>query len=758
MADPERAEVQPAVDADGHLQTVGGQVKASFDANRTILTFDEYLQTFLSQPRLHARNGAQYLKDVFDYFGAEPRDTPSGVQKRFRLFDLDLDGAGRVAGQEEVQGAIYRILGNFVRLGRVNKLILLHGPNGSAKSSLVAAIMRGMEQYSRQAEGALYRFNWIFPSEKLVKGSLGFSDRGGRGGERELSSFAKLEGDALDARLPCELKDHPIFLVPRVERKALLERALATARTQGPEDFALSAYIEQGDLCNKCRAIFDSLLGAYHGDYLKVLRHVQVERFYVDRRYQQAALTVEPQMSVDAAYRQVTADRTVANLPPALQSLSLFEPYGPLVHANRGLIEYSDLLKRPLEAFKYLLGTSETAMVPMEHFLLHLDQVLIASSNDKHLAAFKELPDFASFKGRVELVRVPYLRRYSVEQVIYDQRVTQGTVGRHVAPHATRVAALWATLTRLKKPIADRYHGQLRDLVDDLSPVEKLKLYDRGETPDRLSLQEVKELKNHRADLYKESDTYPRYEGGSGASAREIKTALFNAAQNPEARCLTPLTVFEELRALCKDKSVYEFLQQEVVDGYHDHEEFVRVAEAEYLDLIDEEIRDSMGLVSERQYQELFERYVLHVSHYVKGEKMRNRITGEYERPSEATMAEMEAIVMPAEEERGDFRRGLIGAVGAFRLDHPNDPVEYPRIFPDLFRRLRDHYFDERKKTLRRSTQNLLKFLSDDKKELSPKELDQVEVALKTMISRYGYCEHCAKDATVFLMKKRYAD
>jgi len=24
---------------------------------------------------------------------------------------------------------------------------------------------------------------------------------------------------------------------------------------------------------------------------------------------------------------------------------------------------------------------------------------------------------------------------------------------------------------------------------------------------------------------------------------------------------------------------VYEFLQQEVVDGYHDHEEFVRVAE-----------------------------------------------------------------------------------------------------------------------------------------------------------------------------------
>ena len=74
--------------------------------------------------------------------------------------------------------------------------------------------------------------------------------------------------------------------------------------------------------------------------------------------------------------------------------------------ANRGLIEYADLLKRPLEAFKYLLGFSETQEVPLEHMVLQLDEVLIASSNEKHLAAFKELPDFPSFKGRIELVRL----------------------------------------------------------------------------------------------------------------------------------------------------------------------------------------------------------------------------------------------------------------------------------------------------------------------------------------------------------------
>jgi predicted Ser/Thr protein kinase len=98
----------------------------------------------------------------------------------------------------------------------------------------------------------------------------------------------------------------------------------------------------------------------------------------------------------------------------------LYEPYGALVSANRGLIEYSDLLKRPLEAFKYLLGASETGEVPLEPFVLQLDEVLIASSNEKHLAAFKELPDFTSFRARLELIRVPYLRRYKAEREIYD--------------------------------------------------------------------------------------------------------------------------------------------------------------------------------------------------------------------------------------------------------------------------------------------------------------------------------------------------
>jgi serine protein kinase len=744
------------VEAKRFLQLVGGEVTQDFVKNRSILSFEEYMTLFLQDPLRQARNAAQYLRDVMDYFGTEEVPHPVGKIRRFKLFDrVDGERAGRIAGQEEVQNNLYRLLGNFIRARRINKLILLHGPNGSAKSSIVESFKRAMEHYSQQPEGALYRVNWVFPSEKLVKGSIGFGDR--MSGQGELATYAHLDVENIDVRLTCEMKDHPLFLIPREERHKLFEQVIKDKGKVGQE-FVLSERMADGELCHKCRRIYQAVLTANKGDYLKVLRHVQIERFYLSRRYLVGAVTVEPQMSIDAAYHQVAADRSQMNLPPALQNLVLFDPHGPLVTANRGMIEYSDLLKRPLEAFKYLLGTSETGEVPLEHFILQLDEVLLASSNEKHLAAFKELPDFASFKGRIELVRVPYLRRYIAEREIYDAQVTPETVGKHVAPHAIELAAQWAVLTRLKKPLPDRYPPEVKDLVDRLSPLEKMRLYEEGQAPDRLSLAQAKELRKARPEIYRESDSYPNYEGRTGASAREIKTALFNAAQNPKFRCLNALAVIEELDALCKDKTVYEFLQQEVVDGYHDHEEFVRVAELAYLDRVDEEVRDSMGLVSEGQYRELFERYIQHVSHWVKGEKMRNRVTGEMERPDEARMGEMESIVMPKGEDSGEFRRGLIAQIGAHKLDHPDVEMDYPRIFPDLFRHLRDHFFEERKRVLRRNKENVLRFLSEDRGLLSLKEQAQVESTLKTMSSKFGYCESCAKDTILFLMRKRYAE
>ena len=88
---------------------------------------------------------------------------------------------------------------------------------------------------------------------------------------------------------------------PRANRARLLEQAFKDMKDEpSARDFIVPDVILEGELCHKCRRIFTALMSVNHGDYLKVLRHVQVERFYISRRYQTGTMTVEPQMSVDA--------------------------------------------------------------------------------------------------------------------------------------------------------------------------------------------------------------------------------------------------------------------------------------------------------------------------------------------------------------------------------------------------------------------------------------------------------------------------
>ncbi len=736
------------MDAKELLVKIGGEVHEDYSRNKRVMSFAEFFALLVADPAHHARSSAQYLKDVFDHFGAVEIPSARGPLARWKLFDCAFDsGRDRLVGQEEVQARIYRIVCNFVREGRVNKLILLHGPNGSAKSTLVSCMVRALEHYSTLDEGALYRFNWIFPSQKLGKSGIGF---GGGSDGSDSETYAYLDDKLIDAKITDELRDHPLLLIPPPLRRELVEKK---------SGFSPSDHLLYGDLSHKNKQIFEALLVAYQGDYQKVLRHVQVERFYISRRYREGTVTVEPQLAVDAQARQLTADRSLAALPPALQSLSLYEYRGELCNANRGLIEYADLLKRPLESYKYLLGTVEQAHVGVDNSILFLDTVFIGSSNESHLAVFKEIPEFQSFKGRLELVRVPYLLDYQLEEKIYREQVRPGQVGKHIAPHTARAAALWAVLTRMRKPLPEKYPKLLADLVAKLSPLEKAELYATARTPDGLTNEQARELSAAIDKVWSESEAYPNYEGRTGASPREIRTLILNAAQNPKFGCVSPLAVFEEMEELVKNVSIYEFLKQEPLPGgYHENRKFVQVVRERFLDYVDEEVRSSMGLVEEKQYSDLFARYVQQVSHWVKKEKVRNPVTGRMEEPDEEFMAEVERTLGTVSNKGGaeEARRDVITRIGAWSIDHPNQKPDLPHIFARQFQLLRDSYYEQRKKLLKKTAQDLLVFLAGEAS-LDRESRERVERTLATMKEQYGYCEKCAKENVSFLLKRRYS-
>jgi predicted Ser/Thr protein kinase len=739
------------------LSRITQKVERDFKQERRLLSFREYLELFATNPLRHSRDACRYLRDMFDYYGRKRIERPWGEETRFQLFDLpflqETEAAGEaLVGQELVQQELYRALENFVREGRPNRLILLHGPNGSAKSTIAGCIMRALEDYSQKPEGAVYRFHWVFPNQARLRGAIGF---GGRrpSARADDASYAHLADEEIDARLYIEIRDHPLFLIPPEPRAALLKRLYAEAGAAEPPP----AWVLRGNLSHKSRRVYDTLLASYEGALDEVLRHVQVERYFVSRRYRVGAVTIGPEMSVDAGERQLTADRNPAALPPALQSVTLFEAFGELVDAMGGVLEYSDLLKRPLDAFKYLQITAETGEVQLRSQSMEVNCVLIGSANELHLNAFREHAEYESFRGRLELIRAPYLLNWIDEKRIYDAQIAP-QVRRHVAPHATEMAAMFAVLTRMRRPTPERYEKPLREIVEQLTAVEKLDLYATGMPPEHLDDDAAKLVRSAVPRLHHESDAYPIFEGSVGASPREMRSVLLDAAQSPRYECLSPLAVLQEIDKLCERVGEYAFLEEErLPGGYHDHVLFRKVIRTRLLESFEDEFRIASGLVDEARYTELFSRYVTHVSFWVKREKLRNPLTGQYEDPDQRLMQEVETLLGSADAPE-ELRHSLINAIAAWAIDHPDEPLDHARIFAGQLRKLREAVFAERRTAVARLCRDVVILLREEGTGLDEARRKAARRAVEELKARFGYEDVSVVDAAAVLVSERFAD
>jgi len=742
----------------GALDAIRGEVKERFEAQKRVLSFREYLDLVREHPRRYTRDAGRYLKDCMDFFGSYEVERPAETVKRWRLFDLEFGRHNtghqaeiklrdRLAGNEAAQGALYRILDGFEREGRANRLVLLHGPNGSAKSTFAACLMRGLEAYSDTDDGALYRFSWIFPRSREGSG-IGFttsSDELGQG-----DSFAHLPEERIIAKLQSSVREHPLLLLPRDVRQRLIASIYEGAAL--PE--AAPDWVWTGQLGRKNQQIFQALLTAYRGDLDRVLAHIQVERFYISRRYRVGAVTIGPQMSVDASERQITADRSIESLPASLSALTLFEPYGELVDASGGIVEFSDLLKRPLEAWKYLLLAIENGEVSLQMSNLPINAVMIASSNELHLSAFRQHPEYNSFRGRIVRVRMPYLLDVHREQEIYDGQIVP-QIPRHVAPHTTYVAALWSVLTRLRKPDASRFSdSELGTIAASLTPLEKADLLADGLVPARFEADQGKILAGGVSEVELQGAATSDYEGINGASPREIRMLLLDAAADLDEPCVSPAAFLQRLAEFC-ERDDYDFLKEQPDGLYRDHRAFVDVVNERWLDTVESELRAATGLIDERSHIGLFDRYVTHVSHSVKKERVFNPVTGKDEDPDVDLMKSVEEKF--GVDDSNAFRNDLLGAIAAWAIDHPEQDVDYELLFPRYIEQMRQAYFDERRDQVGEIGRAIVAVLEEDDS-VEPALREAAQQALQVLIGVYGYERSSAKVALGALVDARYLD
>ena len=125
-------------------------------------TFAEYLDIVREHPEV-TRTAYQRLYDMILSYGVDVTETGREKHTHYRFFDdPDNDGRDAVFG---LDGPLHHLVNALksaaAGYGIERRVLLLHGPVGSSKSTIVRLLKKGLERYSATDDGALYTLGWV---------------------------------------------------------------------------------------------------------------------------------------------------------------------------------------------------------------------------------------------------------------------------------------------------------------------------------------------------------------------------------------------------------------------------------------------------------------------------------------------------------------------------------------------------------------------------------------------------------------------
>lgn len=705
----------------------------NFKKNHRIKSFKEYLFELKERPYSLSRNSVQYLLDMLEYFGEERTYSLASPVKKFKIFNQDFPNSAlpKLVGQEEAILDIYSALKHFVLEGGADRIIHLHGPSCSGKSLIVEYLMKGIEEYSRKKEGALYSFHWVFPIEAGKR--MGFGEK--ESSFEKVDSYATLSSDEISFRLPCDLNDAPILLIPPKRRMPFLSEFLKDANEEEKSKFIPTKYLLEADLCGRCREIFDALHDEYEGDVEQILKHIQVRRFYISKKYERGAVVISPQETPDAGSRLISADSNWDYVPPSLQHLVLEQINGSIISANNGIVEFSDFLTRPPEMNKYLLSAVDKGELEVSQNSISLNLVIFATSNEENLDNFKQNPDFPAFKGRMTFISVPYLLERSKEAKIHFDHLVKIGQYKHISPHLHYVSGLWSVLVRLLKPNPENYPKKLKENVLSITPYEKAVIYDTFDyfSTEMVNFDEGKiELIYHLKEEYKETQFY---EGRFGFSPSDIVELFYNEAYNKENNCIGVFDFLDGSNYLIRDTSLFKFLQLKPDSHFHDFSYFADVVKKEYLSFFEDDLLCSLDIFKE----------------YTPFMLLRNYFSALLQDKPANEIVKIERELRNGKEDkiyRNFIKRNVEESLK--RSDWGFIPT-----FVSEANKFKKQKVSKNRDKILKTIENSISLLTGGEKKIVKEELKETERFVTKMIESYNYCPNCLFENLSLLLKER---
>ncbi len=647
-------------------------------------SFWDYLDVAHERPAV-ARNAFQRLYDMILSYGWEKYRLFKHDLIRYHFFSDPIDGgADAIYGLDRPLMELVDVFRSAAEgYGTDRRILLLHGPVGSSKSTIARLLKKGLEAYSRTDAGALYSFSWMLdpsagPSEKSVA-------------------------------FPCPMHEEPLVLVPREARADVLasvnERyrpAHSSARIRMP-----------GDLCPFCRRVMNDLMVHYDGEWKQAMSHVRARRIILSEKDRIGIGTFQPKDEKNQDSTELTGDinyRKIAQYGSDSDPRA-FNFDGELNIANRGVCEFIEVLKLDVAFLYDLLGASQEHLIKPKKFAqTHIDEVILGHTNEPEYKRLQSNELMEAFRDRTIKIDIPYNSRLDDEIKIYQKDFGPGRIKNiHVAPHTLEVAAMWVVLTRLAEP-----------KKSGLSLLQKMKLYNGkaipGFTEDSIS------------ELMEEA---PR-EGMTGISPRYVQDKISNALvshQAIEEACINPFMVLNELESGLSHHSL--LTDEETRKRYR---ELLAVVKDEYEDIIKAEVQRAIS-ADEDAIKRLCANYIENVRAYTQKEKVRNRYTGREEEPDERLMRSIEEKIDIPATRKDDFRQEIMNYIGALALD--GKKFEY-NTNARLYKALELKLFEDQRDTIK--LKNLVSSVVDDETQA------KIDVVKQRLIKNFGYNERSATD------------
>lgn len=652
-------------------------------------TFDEYLGLIKKNSKI-TRNAFQRMYDMILESGTEEYIDVKKKIIRYKFFD-DKENGGKdgVFGLDISLMKLMNVLRSAaLGYGTEKRVILLHGPVGSAKSTICRRLKKGVEAYSKTEQGALYTFEW-------------FDDKGELGNilGKDVKSFMS------------PMHEEPLLLVPHGMRPKLEEELNRGA--QG--EFRVKIV---GELSPPSRFIFQSLLDKYNGDLERVFSHVRVKRLVLSEADRVGIGTFQPKDEKNQDSTELTGDinyRKIAEYGSESDPRA-FNFDGEFNVANRGVIEFVEVLKLDVAFLYDLLGASQEHTVKPKKFAqTFIDEVIIGHTNEPEYRRLQSNEFMEALRDRTVKIDIPYITKLKDEQKIYLKDFNNQKIrGVSIAPHTVTVAAMWAILTRMEKP-----------KKANLTRLQKLKLYD-GKT-----------LPNYTEDNIKELRKETVREGLDGISPRYIQDKISNAliqAQQSNRGSLNPFMVLNELESGLKNHSL---LSNE--DLKKDYRELIDVVRKEYEEIIKSEVQRAIS-ADDGALSRLSGNYIDNVKAYTQKEKVKNPFTGQSEEPNERLMRSIEEKIDIPESRKDDFRREIMNYIGAIALD--GKKFDY-RSNERLHKALELKLFEDQKDSI--------KLTSLVTSEVDKATQEKIDIVKSRLIKDFGYDEISATDVLQYV-------